>query len=178
MMLAVMELLSKRPRILPDLQYGPTLGGCELGKRGVGIDGNRMGDPRKQRNVVTRVAVEPALPKVAESKIATGEPCVESRDFALAHVRQSRHFAREAPVTHFRLGRDHVLETEFTPDRTRQKPARGRCHHAKIALANMARDQLPGNGWNCRNDFRAQPCFTPSLETIHRMPGQRRKIEF
>ena len=143
MMRAPIVTPEKMRGFYPICSIGQRLLCGEGGKRRVRIDGDRMGDLRQQRNVVARVAVEPALLKVVEAPLArprARRPVDRSCPRACSAMPAD--LAGKAPVAHLRFGGDHMLETEF--------------------LARSARPEIGSPQWSSRRGVRRRRVARPA----------------
>src|SRR4029453_6987107 len=92
--------------------------------------------------VVLRIAVEPALAKVAELAAARVEPRGEPLDLPFAHVWDPDHTAGELTVDDLGLSGDQVLEAQLAGDRGGEETAGRGGEHTQMAQLPVTRDQL------------------------------------
>src|SRR5690348_7036121 len=117
-MRALIEIVDARAgrRISLDFDHGPSPVASQRRQHRIGIDRDRMSYPVKQWNVVARVAVEPALPEIGQPLPALGQPRLQARDLAFAHVGRTGDSSGVALADHLRLRRDQMLEAQLFGD--------------------------------------------------------------
>src|SRR5258708_30229043 len=95
---------------------GPAAAGGVRGERRVGIDRDRMGDLLEQRQVVQRIAIEPAL-VVGEAMALRREPFVHPLDLSLAKRRSAARLGGEDAVDLLDVGGDKGRAAQLGGDR-------------------------------------------------------------
>src|SRR5215472_5109219 len=177
MMRALMSA-SKKARSLPDLNHGPPFFPGQAGEGRIGIDSDRVRHPRQQRNVVARVAVEPAFAECRECSAALREPGIETRDLAFAHIGHALDLPGVAAGLHLRLGGDEVVDTQLGGDGCGEKAVRRGREHDQMSRGAVLSDERSRRGRNRREDPLRQIRLSPELQLRGCMRRKRRKIEF
>ena len=119
--------------LVPEIQNRPGVG-SSVGEQGVvGVDGDRVADAREQRQVVERIAVEPAAFEVAPPETHRFEPVLDAGDLALAEGRGAAGFSGELAVFLCRNRGDQVRNAEFKADRAGDEAVGGGDDGAQVA---------------------------------------------
>src|SRR5262245_5004385 len=149
----------------------------DAAKRLVGIDRDRPRHALEQRQVVVRVAVEPAPLKARERLADPGQPLLDPRDLAVAEARDARDFPGEAAGADLGLGRDEMRDAELARDRRRdERVGRGddRAERARVAVP---RYELARAGADHRSDLGVHERGVPGVELPARMARERNELE-
>jgi hypothetical protein len=153
-----------------------TLGG-DTGQRGVGIDRNRVRDLFQQRQVVVRVAVEPALHEAAQPEAERFEPGVDALDLAFAERGGAARLSGEAAVLLRGDGRDQVRDAELAGDRSGDEAVGGGDDGQQVAGFGVPPHQGACRRADQRTDARGEEFAVPGVEFRARMARQRRQLE-
>src|SRR5262249_7826200 len=109
----------------------------------VGVDGDRIRDALEQRQIVARIAVEPACPEGSKVQRVLAEPFEQALDLALAEARRPVGPSRKSSVLDLELGREQVVQAELARDRRRDERV-GRGHdRAQVTLPEVPPYELP-----------------------------------
>src|SRR6185312_15840021 len=100
---------------LPQRDDGPSVLLCMCAQRGVRIHGDGVGHPREERQVVQRVAVEPAL-AAAQVAAAGSEPLVYALDLSLAEGGRAARLSREEAPLLLDVGGDERGHAQLVGD--------------------------------------------------------------
>ena len=141
---------------------------------GVGIDRHGMRHALEQRQVVQRIAVEPAL-VVGEPVAALREPLVHALDLALPEGGRAARLSSEDAVDLLDVGGDQRGHAQLGGDGLRDEAVgRGDDRGERI---RMPRDQLRGARQDHRPHLALHELVVPGVELRARAPRDRRQLE-
>src|SRR6185312_14785324 len=101
--------------VLAERDHGPAARGGVRAERRVRIDRHGVRDALEERQVVQRIAVEPAL-VIVEAAAAAREPLLDAPDLPLPEAGRAPGLPGEGPVHFLDVRRDEVLDPELARD--------------------------------------------------------------
>ncbi len=120
-----------------------------------------MSDQLEERQIVVRVAVEPALRKIGSRR---PQPVPEARNLTLPKARSSVHLARVAALFHLRFGGQEMPDAELLHDRLGDETVRRGDYHNRIAAAPVPLDTLASPGKHNRSDLLLEKPVPPAFQ--------------
>jgi hypothetical protein len=99
---------------------------------GIRVDGNRVMHDFQQRQVIQRIAVEPAFADIGPAFTARCQPFIQAADFAFLERGQTERAAGEFTVKLFRFGGDQKGHAKMRGDRGGDKAVGGGDDDANI----------------------------------------------
>ena len=102
----VLSQADDRPAVLAGMAF----------ERRIRVNRHRIADLAQQRQVVERIAVEPAAAEAVPVVAEAGQPGFHPCDLALAEAGDARHAAGERAARPLRLGSDQVGDAELAGD--------------------------------------------------------------
>ena len=143
----------------------------------IGIDDDRPADHAQQRQVVDRVAVERRVVQAVSGSASVGEPGLQTRHLAVAHVEDAGVAAGETAVRHVELGRDQVGDGKQVGDRLGQEAIGGGGEDDSIAGVTMRRDERERGGAEARRDPRRDEACALLRPLGSAAAGERCRVE-
>ena len=136
----------------------------------VAIDHHRLIHRLQQRQVVHRIAVGRAR-EITQHRAPRGQPLVQARDLARAHVERSCGPPGEASFNDLRLRRDQMLDAEMRGRELGDVAIGRRRHHAQIAA--MPLDEIHRVPRDARHDPVAQEFAPHRFQFLQRAAFER-----
>lgn len=135
----------------------------------IGVHRHRVGDLGQQRQVVERIAVEPAAREAMPVVTEAAEPGLDAGDLAFAEAGDAADAAGEPAIRLLRLGGDQVGDAEHAGDRRGDEAVGGGDDGGERAFRLVAAHQLAALGGDDGQDARGHEIGMPGIELAARV---------